>query len=272
MTHSTYGYIAHKYGGDIMVGIYKITNKINEHCYIGQSRNIAKRWRAHKESMSNKNTPAYDYPLQRALRKYGVDSFIFEVIEECSVSELNEREIYWISFYNPEYNQTAGGNYTIVPQKLTPEQVEKIQQILLEDTAGEVSHAELAKQYGVNKDTIKDINVGRTWYNDKYVYPLHYSKFDCNKPTNKINKCIDCGIEIVKGSIRCIKCHSLFSRKIVRPSREELKALIRTTSFCQIGAMYGVTDNAIRKWCKAEGLPSKATEIKKYTDFEWLNI
>jgi hypothetical protein len=48
--------------------------------------------------------------------------------------------------------------------------------------------------------------------------------------------------------------------------------LIRTSSFLQIGRIYNVSDNAIRKWCKAANLPSKATEIKQYSDEEWEKI
>ena len=62
------------------------------------------------------------------------------------------------------------------------------------------------------------------------------------------------------------------NRVVERPNRETLKELIRTTPFTVIGRMYGVTDNAIRKWCKAEKLPFKSTEIKKYTDEQWLEI
>ena len=58
------------------------------------------------------------------------------------------------------------------------------------------------------------------------------------------------------------------SRNIVIQS-EELKNLIRTLPFTQIAAQYGVTDNAIRKWCDAEGLPRKVSEIKKYNEEEW---
>jgi hypothetical protein len=36
--------------------------------------------------------------------------------------------------------------------------------------------------------------------------------------------------------------------------------------------MYGVTDNSIRKWCKAENLPSRVTEIQMYSDQEWEKI
>lgn len=84
--------------------------------------------------------------------------------------------------------------------------------------------------------------------------------------------CIDCGKEISFGSTRCEECNNKFRRTIERPSREELKKLIRTTSFTEIGKMYKVTDNSIRKWCVAEKLPKTKKEIKSYSDEEWALI
>ena len=52
----------------------------------------------------------------------------------------------------------------------------------------------------------------------------------------------------------------------------DLKELIRTTPFTQIGKMYNVSDNTIRKWCDKYNLPRKATEIKAYQDAEWESI
>ena len=91
-----------------MIGIYKITNKTNNKCYIGQSRDIQARWNKHLSSY--KSYP--DWELYRAFKKYGVSEFTFEVIEECEINQLNEREIYWISYYdsfNNGYNMTLGG-------------------------------------------------------------------------------------------------------------------------------------------------------------------
>ena len=61
-------------------------------------------------------------------------------------------------------------------------------------------------------------------------------------------------------------------RKVIRPSREELKQLIRTIPFTRIAEQFGVSDNAIRKWCKAENLPSKKSEINQYSVSEWEKI
>lgn len=76
----------------MICGIYRIKNLINEKSYVGQSTNIEKRWNKEKTSAFNKNYASYDYPLSRAFRKYGIENFSFEVIEECSKEELDEKE------------------------------------------------------------------------------------------------------------------------------------------------------------------------------------
>ena len=55
-------------------------------------------------------------------------------------------------------------------------------------------------------------------------------------------------------------------------SREELKKLIREESFVAIGKNFGVSDNAIRKWCINYNLPTRKKDIKSYSDEEWINI
>lgn len=84
--------------------------------------------------------------------------------------------------------------------------------------------------------------------------------------------CKHCGKEfaIHRGSDYCSQeCVHLAQRRAERPCREELKKLIRSTSFLQLGKIYNVSDNTIRKWCKAENLPHRSSDIKKYTDEEW---
>lgn len=93
-----------------MIGIYKITNKINNKCYIGQSIHIEQRWQEHLYKSSQCSL------LKYALYKYGKENFIFEIIEECPQENLNNREQYWISYYNSfndGYNLTLGGDGTI---------------------------------------------------------------------------------------------------------------------------------------------------------------
>lgn len=94
-----------------MVGIYRITNLINGKCYIGQSIDIEKRWNEHKTIYSHPRCSHYH--LYRAFCKYGIENFSFSVIEECEQSLLNEREKFWIAYYNSfkqGYNMTTGGD------------------------------------------------------------------------------------------------------------------------------------------------------------------
>lgn len=99
-----------------MIGIYKITNKINNKSYIGQSINIERRWKEHQE-------PGQTSVIHNAIIKYGVENFSFEILELCSYEELNEKEIYWISYFdtfNNGYNCTLGGDsgYIYNPQEI----------------------------------------------------------------------------------------------------------------------------------------------------------
>lgn len=101
-----------------MIGIYKFQNKINNKVYIGQSVNIKQRKYQHFSSAYNEKANDYNSQFHQALRKYGVENFSFEILEEFSSEEyskekLNEKEIYWISYYDSfknGYNATPGGN------------------------------------------------------------------------------------------------------------------------------------------------------------------
>lgn len=88
-----------------MIGIYKITKKSNNKSYIGQSNDIVRRFEEHKSKI--------DIPIDMAIAKYGSDAFTFEILEECALNQLDEREIYWIAYYNTYkgfgYNCNPGG-------------------------------------------------------------------------------------------------------------------------------------------------------------------
>lgn len=89
------------------------------------------------------------------------------------------------------------------------------------------------------------------------------------KPKEKIvpektKTCSECGILISDNneSGLCKTCADKKRRTTERPSKEQLAQEIITSSFLAVGRKYGVSDNAIRKWCKAYGLPTKKDELK----------
>ena len=97
-----------------MIGIYKITNIVDGKCYIGQSTDINDRWIKHRSRPFQVNDISYNTLFYRAIRKYGLENFTFEVVEECQCDMLNEREIFYIDVYNSHftkngYNMTFGG-------------------------------------------------------------------------------------------------------------------------------------------------------------------
>lgn len=100
-----------------MIGIYKITNKINNKAYIGLSIDIEHRKKTHFKRAYNKNDKEYDKALYRAIRKYGTENFVFEILEECKKEELYNKEKFYIkkfnSFYNG-YNETPGGEGVVI--------------------------------------------------------------------------------------------------------------------------------------------------------------
>ena len=80
-----------------MTGIYKITNQINNKIYIGQSVDISKRWHYYKSPPETLN---YKSKIISAIKKYGIENFTFEVLEECSINELDKKEYYYIKLYD----------------------------------------------------------------------------------------------------------------------------------------------------------------------------
>jgi group I intron endonuclease len=77
-----------------MIGIYKITSP-SKRVYIGQSINIEERFKAYKKLWCKGQTRLYE-----SFKKHGVDSHIFEVINQCEINELNELERYYQEINN----------------------------------------------------------------------------------------------------------------------------------------------------------------------------
>ena len=97
--------------------IYKITNTLNGKIYVGQTRQkLSRRINGHKSSKKI-------FGVDAAIAKYGWENFTAEVIEECPVEQLNEREIFWIAELGSKvpngYNLTDGGDGALNPSPET---------------------------------------------------------------------------------------------------------------------------------------------------------
>lgn len=261
-----------------MIGIYKIENLINHKCYIGQAVDINKRWRRHRETYTDITSREYEYPVYRAMRKYGIENFSFEIVEECLREELNEKERFYIEKYNAffgGYNQTLGGDGAVNTDFATKEVIIGIISDL-ENT--DMLQREIAEKWNVDISSVNAINTGRTWHHNR-TYPIQDSLLHLRRQGKNVTGkrkedwvCCDCGKQISRGATRCYSCENIRRASIKKeglPSREELKRLIRTNGFTAIGAMYGVSDNAVRKWCDKHNLPRKVKDIKSYSDEEW---
>lgn len=243
-------------------GIYKIENKINGKVYIGQSVNIEERWKKHKSISNNINHEYKNYPLYRSMSKHGLENFNFSIIEECLIDQLDEKEIYWIKYYNSlvpnGYNRTLGGDKNGHSYKLSYEEVLSIRDDLKNTRETGLS---LAKKYHVSKDTISGINVGRFWYDENIKYPIRLL----------FRTCKNCGNRILSDNISgyCFDCYNKIDRRKNWPSREKLKELIRNIPFVQIGKQFNVRDDAVRRWCDFYNLPRTKKEINNISDEEW---
>lgn len=95
-----------------ITGIYKITNQENNKCYIGQSVDVAKRWKDHAKCGLGIDTPQGN-KLYKEMQEIGIWNFSWELLEACPREQLNEKEKYYIELYQSKdygYNTTKGNN------------------------------------------------------------------------------------------------------------------------------------------------------------------
>ena len=240
-----------------MIGIYKITNLKNNKVYIGQSVNIKERWRCERSRPFQKRSQEYNSPLCRAIRKYSLKNFKFEIIEECSIDELDEREVYYIDMYRSSqeeygYNLTDGGGGSRGHGRLTSHEVEEIKYLLQKE---KISQLKIAEKYHVSKDTVSSINTGRFRYDPKLHYPLR-------RRQENLSHCAICGAEITRKARICAECSKRQQRKVERPDVETLQHDIIMLGFTGTGRKYGVTGNSIKNWCKSYGMSTMAADYR----------
>lgn len=208
---------------DSLTGVYKITNKINKKSYIGQSKHIKLRWRQHIRGLENS-------VISVAIKKYGEENFNFEILEQCSIDELNDREIYYIDkfkTYGKGYNMTTGGDGVKgVGKVLTPDNIPEI----ISDLRSGIPASEISDKFKVNVEMINRINNGNAWVIEGETYPIreHYSV--------RVRQGID---------------------------KDKLLEIVATLGFKGAGYVYNMTGNGIKARCEMLGLPTRIKEIKE---------
>lgn len=136
-------------------GIYRILNRLNGKCYVGQSLDIEARWLDHTDQL--KRNWHHSIKLQRAWNKYGKEAFIFEVLQECSEDQLDYLEAFWMTRLDAVDN-----GYNVI-------------KIYLEDGRIHHQHSEETKR------KISKSLKGRTLADTSYLKGKIFSKEHCKK-------------------------------------------------------------------------------------------
>ena len=106
-----------------IIGIYKITNTITGDSYIGSSKNVKERWRSHKKPSTWNRYPNNQMYLD--MRKYGVDKFVFEILEVVEEGYLKETEQQFIETLKPTYNDRNANGWDVERHKETQKKYQK---------------------------------------------------------------------------------------------------------------------------------------------------
>lgn len=255
-------------------GIYKITNKINDKVYIGQSIDIYKRWRRHKVlgTSNNVSSPERKYPLYMAMRKYGIENFLFEILLICSPEELNEKEESYIRAYESDLSQYG---YNCRKQfhstgKLSEKDVDKICHML---SSTSLNMSEIADKMQVATTVISKINQGELHFDISRNYPIRtYKSFENKSSAQKHSKyCKKCK-KPISAITKTGLCRSCYNNEIKAkqglPEADinfNLIKRILDTSMEAVAREYGYTSgNAVKKLLRTHDLPTSRADMLAY--------
>lgn len=176
--------------------IYKITNIVNNKSYVGQTiKNADKRWKEHQQHAFGSHVNDQNKHLYRAIRKYGLENFTFEVLQDNieNYKQLDKAEIYWIDYYNSfikGYNKTFGGQQY---HKILPNQE------IIQDYYKTKSARKTALNFGVDHSTVDDIlnhnNIPRFTLRQSIGQTIRISKDDFEKEFESVKDCAEWFVE-----------------------------------------------------------------------------
>lgn len=191
----------------------------NEVVYVGRTNNLERRRREHEiYEPAEINRPHYNYPLSRGIRKYGVNAYKCEIIEEVfTYEESLKQEKYWIKYYDTfndpsKYNYTPGGELSFTTAKFEDEIIEEVKELLEQ----QIDYETIRDRTGVSISHISEINTGKRRKDKNRTYPIN---------------------EMTRG------------RKISSKELQEIIELLKTTQItcAEIGKKYNVSGSAIQR-------------------------
>ena len=158
--------------------IYIIRNDINGKVYIGQTFNVAHRWEQYESAFRKKDNK---HLISRAMLKYGIEHFHIEVLEK-DVENYDEREIYWIKFFNSTvpngYNVSPGGNGNGSGFENPNAILDKYQVITIKNEIrySTDSFSKIATRFGVKASMVSSINIGTSYFDKNETYPIRQNR------------------------------------------------------------------------------------------------
>lgn len=169
--------------------IYKITNKLNNKSYIGQSQNPQRRWKEHIWDAFNPNCEEHS-AIHDAFVATRIENFSFDIIGWFD--DYNEKEKYYIKYYNSlipnGYNIMSGGEEP--PHHYGEEHHNSkysqdiIDNIINDLLSQQYTLKEIQDKYHVNEVLVSSINRGNTHKREDLQYPIiTVSKYHCNDDT-----------------------------------------------------------------------------------------
>ena len=234
----------------IKIGIYCIENTLNHKKYIGQAKDIYRRWEEHKNKAFNKREKSYNSDLYKDIRNQGLNTFNFYILEECKLEELDEKEIYWINFYQtypPElgkgYNIAEGGHGA---SKIPPPNFLNELFYLLKYT--DLTQLEIADKLGITQSCVSTLNSGKYWKKEGIDYP--------------IRKCS-----------RAIKSKNKVKINYNLPSKEELLYILYNyQNLNKVASYYGCTTNNLKIWMRKYNISSVRLKYINLYRVEYLHL
>ena len=270
--------------------IYCYTNTVNNKKYIGQTNNFERRKKEHiNQSIYRTNGNYTQYPIHKAIRKYGIDNFMIEILETTDHEHVDERERYWINEYNTVvpngYNICGGGKNDYVSYLfMSEDKIQEIQQMLIEG----FPYWRIYEQTGCSLPVISNINNGKIYCSDVLSYPLkttqHKESDDFVQKIKYLLKNTNIGYQKIAEQMGCCKRTVIMInngnyhfnendtyplRRTKASIRKHVIELLRNTdkTMREIAEITGASQSSVEDINRGSYWHSSSGKQKKYADY-----